>query len=176
MRRVGWLVVATVFLVLVPLSAPAGAAADIILKFDDIQGESVHDCTDVFCTPTVSEYIYTGAGSCMQNCVGLPVGQAVTTLTFSISRLAKDGCTAKAGTGTLDVQWPDDLAAPSTQGVHLQSQGLEDADALGTADHLHGRRPVPAGADPRQGRVPAEPVRRWGDVGDARFHGIARRT
>jgi hypothetical protein len=117
MRRVGWLVVATVFLVLVPLSAPAGAAADIILKFDDIQGESVHDCTDVFCTPTVSEYIYTGAGSCMQNCVGLPVGQAVTTLTFSISRLAKDGCTAKAGTGTLDVQWPDDLAAPSTQGT-----------------------------------------------------------
>ena len=117
MRRFGWILLATVFLTLVPSSAPAGAAVDIILKIQDIQGESVHDCNDTFCSPFVSEYVYRGVASCTQNCVGMPVGQAVTTLTFSISRLAKDGCTAKAGTGTLDVQWPDDPSTPSTQGT-----------------------------------------------------------
>lgn len=118
MRRIGWVVLVGVLLTVVPAAAPAGAATDTYLRFDDITGESQHDCQDAVCSPDVISYSFSSTtGACAQNCTGWPTDPVTASLTFSITRLsANNPCKAKAGTGTLDLSWPLDAATPTASG------------------------------------------------------------
>jgi hypothetical protein len=119
MRRFSWLVLASLVLTAVPLATPAGATTDIILKIDDIAGESQHDCNDTFCSPEVIAYAFIGTDAvCVQRCSGWPTDPTSVSLHFSITKVAANNrCKAKAGTGTLDLQWPNDVSTPVAHGT-----------------------------------------------------------
>jgi hypothetical protein len=119
MRRFSWLVLASLVLTVVPLATPAEATPDIFAKIGDIVGESEHDCNDTSCSPEVIAYAFIGDDAvCVQRCSGWPTDPTTVSLTFSITKVAANNpCKAKAGTGTLDLQWPNDVSTPVAHGT-----------------------------------------------------------
>jgi hypothetical protein len=123
MRRIGPLLVVSLTLVILgPLASPAqGAAADIYLKIPSINGEPQYDCNDQGCGIDVKSYSFGSQdGTCVLNCTGWPTDPTSVSLFFSVTRVQKtDRCKMKTGTGTLDLQWPNDPATPVAQGTFV---------------------------------------------------------
>jgi hypothetical protein len=94
------------------LALPAAGAADLYVRFDDVQGEPEYDCNDAVCGATVVGYAFTGVGTCVSGCLALPSGSPQLALSFSVARtFSSDACRMKSGGGTVDLSWPDDPAS-----------------------------------------------------------------
>jgi hypothetical protein len=101
-----------------PVASARAATNDLFLRIDSIAGESQHDCGDAFCSPDVIAYsFFSTGGVCVRQCSGWPTDPTTVSLTLSVTKVAANNpCIAKAGTGTLDLHWPDDVTTPVAQG------------------------------------------------------------
>jgi hypothetical protein len=153
MRRIGPLFVASLTLAMLgSLALPAAGAADYILKISDIAGEPQYQCNDVGCGTDVISYTFRSQdGTCDACPAGWPTDPTTVSLLFSVTRVQKtDPCKMKIGTGTLDLQWPNDAATPTAQGTFVfKSRDSKTvvfsgritsstAAVLPSADPLHG--------------------------------------